>query len=209
MSDNSIRDQLADLISDAYGGLPGEGGADAILEAGWRPPAAAVETAAQAELLPAGAILTDCDGEVWQRIDGAWCSLQTASHTSNQLMRFRPLTFVGVALPRAQAASSVEPAPLTHERLSQLRDDPDVCANEGERAMAEELLAARARIAELEEAMTHVVAFVAERSRFVQALQNCAPGNWSDYHRWSGHAEARRVLGDALGWPVGDGNERG
>ncbi len=39
---------------------------------------------------------------------------------------------------------------VADERLRQLRDDPDVCTNPGERSMADELLAARARITELE-----------------------------------------------------------
>lgn len=41
---------------------------------------------------------------------------------------------------------------VADERLRQLRDDPDVCTNPGERSMAAELLAARARITELEAA---------------------------------------------------------
>lgn len=41
---------------------------------------------------------------------------------------------------------------VADERLRQLRDDPDVCTNPGERSMADELLAARARITELEAA---------------------------------------------------------
>lgn len=39
---------------------------------------------------------------------------------------------------------------LPDERLRQLRDDPNVCTNVGERSMAAELLALRARVTELE-----------------------------------------------------------
>jgi hypothetical protein len=42
------------------------------------------------------------------------------------------------------------PEPLTDARLRQLRDDEYVCTNANERSMAAELIAARARIAELE-----------------------------------------------------------
>lgn len=43
--------------------------------------------------------------------------------------------------------------------------------------------------------------FINERSEFVTALKNSS-GNDADYHRWSGHAEARRQLAEDLGWTV-------
>jgi hypothetical protein len=40
--------------------------------------------------------------------------------------------------------------------------------------------------------------FIAERARFITAVENCAPGNSADYWRWQGHAEARRQLSERL-----------
>lgn len=51
--------------------------------------------------------------------------------------------------------------PLTDERLRQLAYDDMVCTNANERAMAAELLSARARIAELEAAQRPPLGYVA------------------------------------------------
>lgn len=42
-----------------------------------------------------------------------------------------------------------------------------------------------------------VEAFIAERADYVTAIENA--GNGPDYHRWQGHAEARRQLAERLG----------
>ena len=47
-----------------------------------------------------------------------------------------------------------------------------------------------------------VADFCAERAGFITAINNCHPDNVSDYHRWQGHAEARRQLSERLGLPV-------
>jgi hypothetical protein len=44
--------------------------------------------------------------------------------------------------------------------------------------------------------------FCAERSGFITAINNCHPDNVADYHRWQGHAEARRQLSERLGLPT-------
>lgn len=47
--------------------------------------------------------------------------------------------------------------------------------------------------------LTDVVrAFIAEREQVITALENCSPDNMADYWRWQGHAEARRVLAEAV-----------
>lgn len=42
-----------------------------------------------------------------------------------------------------------------------------------------------------------VQAFIAERAEYITAIENA--GNGPDYHRWQGHAEARRQLAERLG----------
>lgn len=49
-----------------------------------------------------------------------------------------------------------------------------------------------------------VIAFINERPGYVQALRNTTGDDDSqaDYHRWTGHAEARRQLAESLGLPT-------
>lgn len=56
---------------------------------------------------------------------------------------------------------------------------------------------------ELESIEEKVLAFINMRPEYVTALRN-TPGNadQTDYHRWSGHAEARRQLAGLLGLTV-------
>lgn len=42
-----------------------------------------------------------------------------------------------------------------------------------------------------------VADFVAQREEYVRVLRQCVDGD-ADYHRWQGHAEARRQLADKL-----------
>ena len=50
--------------------------------------------------------------------------------------------------------------------------------------------------------------FIAEREEYITAIKNCPPGNTADYHRWQGHAEARRRLAALLDHePVTDREE--
>lgn len=54
--------------------------------------------------------------------------------------------------------------------------------------------------------------FIAERERFITAVDNCHPGNLADYYRWQGHAEARRHLAERLvtaGSPVTEDQAHG
>lgn len=48
--------------------------------------------------------------------------------------------------------------------------------------------------------------FCAERAEYITSILNCHPDNYPDYHRWQGHAEARRQLSKKLvAWPDGEG----
>lgn len=47
-----------------------------------------------------------------------------------------------------------------------------------------------------------IASFCAERAGFITAINNCHPDNVADYHRWQGHAEARRQLAERLGLPT-------
>jgi len=58
------------------------------------------------------------------------------------------------------------------------------------------------QVEQLTERMAVVEKFVAARAEYITAINNCAPGNFSDYHRWQGHAEGRRQLAQELGLPV-------
>ncbi|GAA1208829.1 hypothetical protein [Prauserella alba] len=43
-----------------------------------------------------------------------------------------------------------------------------------------------------------VTDFLDERPQFITALKNCPAESLADYHRWQGHAEARRQLAERL-----------
>lgn len=53
--------------------------------------------------------------------------------------------------------------------------------------------------------------FCAERAEYVRVLRQCTDAT-DDYHRWQGHAEARRQLSERLGlptaWPAGQEGQR-
>ncbi len=59
-----------------------------------------------------------------------------------------------------------------------------------------------AELLELRALRDKVAAFINERSESITAIENCPAGNEWDYYRWQGHAEARRVLAQQLGWTV-------
>jgi hypothetical protein len=46
-----------------------------------------------------------------------------------------------------------------------------------------------------------VEGFITQRAGYINAIENCAPDNTTDYWRWQGHAEARRQLISMLPWP--------
>lgn len=50
-------------------------------------------------------------------------------------------------------------------------------------------------------ALSPVIEFINDRPNFIVAMRNC-PGADADYYRWSGHAEARRVLAGKLNMTV-------
>lgn len=56
-----------------------------------------------------------------------------------------------------------------------------------------------ATVEELQAQLDIVKQFIHERSDFVGVLAQYQGEDMSDYHRWTGHAEARRVLAQALG----------
>ena len=73
MSDTTLRDQLAKLIvnRDEFDG------AEAILAAGWRPPARVVTTVKELDALPRQTIIRSADGWAWQRDNhnGFWYTI--------------------------------------------------------------------------------------------------------------------------------------
>lgn len=66
---------------------------------------------------------------------------------------------------------------------------------------AESLEAYRAEIDRLRARLAVVDDFCAERAQYVTALKQNTDGG-ADYHRWQGHAEARRQLSERLGLPT-------
>jgi hypothetical protein len=56
-----------------------------------------------------------------------------------------------------------------------------------------------ARVEELERQAEKVRAFIDERAQFIQVLRNYRGEDNGDYIRWTGHAEARRVLAESMG----------
>ena len=55
----------------------------------------------------------------------------------------------------------------------------------------------------IEELCTTVEDFINDRPAYIQALRNTPGGvDQSDYYRWTGAAEARRQLAQALNWTV-------
>jgi thermostable 8-oxoguanine DNA glycosylase len=57
----------------------------------------------------------------------------------------------------------------------------------------------KSRVEELQAQLDKVHAFVNERAQFIQVLRNYVGEDNGDYIRWTGHAEARRVLAETLG----------
>lgn len=74
MPDNEIRDQLAEIMRTSGPGTYGDA-ADAVVAAGWRPPARVITEAADLDALPLGSVCrTDIlGGDVWWRVsDEGW-----------------------------------------------------------------------------------------------------------------------------------------
>ncbi|MFD6421071.1 hypothetical protein [Streptomyces sp. NPDC060198] len=69
----------------------------------------------------------------------------------------------------------------------------------------------RNKVAELEAQAEQVAAFCAQRAEYVTHLREPRENGEHDYFRWTGHAEARRQLSQALGlpvsWPAEDATE--
>lgn len=82
--------------------------------------------------------------------------------------------------------------PLSDERLAEIR----------ERHVSSDVPDLLDEIDRLRERMVIVEKFVAARAEYITAINNCEPGNYSDYHRWQGHAEGRRQLAQDLDLPV-------
>jgi hypothetical protein len=85
----SARDELAAIIDDrwhGYGYNP-QGAADAVIAAGWRPPARTIETWAELEALPFGSavqtsddsdtVVLRCEGRDFRNQSGAEVSVET------------------------------------------------------------------------------------------------------------------------------------
>ena len=82
MSDTTPRDQLAQIIYDTLNGQYGDfnmpdDAAEAILDAGWRPPARTVTTVEELDALPVGSIVRDVErsalDEKWD--DNMWAEV--------------------------------------------------------------------------------------------------------------------------------------
>ncbi|MBF6538197.1 hypothetical protein IU418_13385 [Nocardia farcinica] len=91
-------------------------------------------------------------------------------------------------------------AELSREHLEVFAVDPHAAAESEVAAMARELLAARARVAELEGEQAKVRAHIEQRPEYIAAIEG--GGSEDDVWRWRGGAEARRQLSEALGWTV-------
>jgi hypothetical protein len=55
------------------------------------------------------------------------------------------------------------------------------------------------RVEELETQLATARRFIDERAQFIQVLRNYRGEDNSDYIRWTGHAEARRILAQSMG----------
>jgi len=78
--------------------------ADAVLAAGWRPPAPMLSTVDELDALAPGAVVTDRDGEPWTRnASGEWCQAERVGIWPVELLEWAPLTrhTDGVARPAA------------------------------------------------------------------------------------------------------------
>jgi hypothetical protein len=78
--------------------------ADAVLAAGWRPPAPMLSTVDELDALAPGAVVTDRDGEPWTRnASGECCQAQRVGIWPDELLEWAPLTrhTDGVARPAA------------------------------------------------------------------------------------------------------------
>lgn len=73
--------------------------ADAILAAGWRPPARTVTTKEELEALPDGSIIGDSAGDVAEKRGGVWCAYETAPMTNARLAKYTPITVLHEARP--------------------------------------------------------------------------------------------------------------
>jgi len=65
-----------------------------------------------------------------------------------------------------------------------------------------ELASVRAELAAARIRLAYVAVHINQRPEIISAINDCAPGNFSDYWRWNGAAEARRQLAHGLGWTV-------
>ena len=84
---------------------------------------------------------------------------------------------------------------ITAEQLDLLADTDPI-------RLRDEAIKLLTQVEQLTERMAVVEEFVAARAEYITAINNCAPGNYADYHRWQGHAEGRRQLAQELGLPV-------
>lgn len=75
----------------AHMGLSGAA-ADAILAAGWRPPARTLTTVDELDALPSGAVLTDRYGLIWIRGEQEWCEPRSTEVEVAELIEWAPLT---------------------------------------------------------------------------------------------------------------------
>jgi len=105
------------------------------------------------------------------------------------------------------ADRTAETRALTDEDLKRIRENNAYHAAKGHtdlmKANVEYLLAnlaaVNSRVEELQAQLDKVHAFVNERAQFIQVLRNYVGEDNGDYIRWTGHAEARRVLAETLG----------
>ena len=93
MSDKNGRDKLAQIIYDTLNGQYGDftmpaDAADAIIAAGWRPPARTVTTVEELDALPVGSIVRDVEraalDEKWD--DNLWAEVCYESTFSSSMI---------------------------------------------------------------------------------------------------------------------------
>jgi hypothetical protein len=105
-----------------------------------------------------------------------------------------PMSAERLAEIRAVLTGAGPSIPMGPNALFALQKDRDENRRAGVALLAE--------VDRLRTQMAIVEVFLAERTEFVTTLRQCIDDN-ADYHRWQGHAEARRVLSERLGLPVG------
>src|SRR6478609_7073546 len=94
--DGADRRALAELIRRIHRSAPVDvtlAAADAVLAAGWRPPAPTLTAEAELAACRPGTVVTDRDGHPWVRsAAGQWCEALPTGVYPDELVEWAPLT---------------------------------------------------------------------------------------------------------------------